>query len=73
VKSIQTLDTQLIDRTIDMWQPKSRRQLSREDARQIVENVTGFFHTLGEWAKAEALGSASDTNHRPLRGPRGAP
>ena len=68
MKLIQALDTQLIDRTIDMWQPKSRRQLSREDARQIVENVTGFFHTLGEWAKAEALGSASDADRRLLRG-----
>jgi hypothetical protein len=73
MKSIQALDSQLIDRTIDMWQPKSRRQLSREDARQIVENVTGFFHILGEWAKAETLGSASDTDRRPLRGSRGAP
>jgi hypothetical protein len=27
--------------------------LSREDARQIAENVTGFFAILGEWSRAE--------------------
>ena len=28
------------------------RRLTREDARQIVENVTGFFNTLLEWDAA---------------------
>lgn len=39
----------LIDRTIEIWRPRVGRPLTREDARQIVENVTGFFAILLEW------------------------
>jgi hypothetical protein len=44
----------LLDRTIVLWQPRLRRDLSREDARQIVENVTEFFSILHEWSRADA-------------------
>ena len=40
-------------RTIETWQPRLDRDLNREDARQIVENVTGFFSVLAEWSRAE--------------------
>jgi hypothetical protein len=43
----------LIDRTRAVWQPRLGRDLSREDARQIAENVTGFFAVLAEWSRAE--------------------
>ena len=43
----------LIDRTRQVWRPRLGRDLSREDARQIVENVTGFFALLAEWSRAE--------------------
>jgi hypothetical protein len=33
----------LIEQTQRLWTPRLRRDLSREDARQLVENVTGFF------------------------------
>lgn len=39
----------LIDSAIGFWQPRSPRPLAREDARQIVENMTGFFSILLEW------------------------
>jgi hypothetical protein len=42
----------LIDRTIALWQPRLGREITREDARQIVENVTGFFSILHEWSRA---------------------
>ena len=42
----------LIDRTIALWQPRLGRDLSREDARQIAENVAGFFSILREWSQA---------------------
>ncbi len=51
----------LIDRAIETWQPRAERDLSREDARQIVENVTGFFSILAEWARAEIPEPANDT------------
>jgi len=40
---------------IKTCQPGLDRDLSREDARQIVENVTGFFSILAEWSRAEIL------------------
>ena len=43
----------LTERTRDLWQPRLGRDLSREDARQITENVTGFFELLAEWSRAE--------------------
>ena len=41
--------------------PRLGRDLSREDARQIAENVTGFFAILAEWSRAEMPVPANDT------------
>ena len=46
-------DLELVGATIAIWQPRAARELSREDARQIVENITGFFAILAEWSRAE--------------------
>jgi hypothetical protein len=51
----------LIDQTCEVWKPRLGRNLSREDARQIVENVTGFFAILTEWSRAEMPVPANDT------------
>jgi hypothetical protein len=42
----------LLENTIRFWQPRSSRPLTREDARQAVENVVGFFTTLQNWSSA---------------------
>jgi hypothetical protein len=42
-----------IARTRQIWQPRIARDVSDEDARQLAENVTGFFTILAEWAHAE--------------------
>jgi len=48
-----TIDPEFLDKTIAFWQPRTSRKLTREDARQMIENVTGFFKVLAEWdAKA---------------------
>jgi hypothetical protein len=54
----------LIDRTIGLWQPRLRRQISREEARQIAENVTGFFSVLDDWSRGETRAAAND-NEQP--------
>lgn len=41
--------TDLIQHTIRIWQPRLGRTLSDEDARQILENITGFFRVLHRW------------------------
>ncbi len=58
VKTSNATNDHLIDRTIETWQPRFENTLSREDARQIAENVTGFFSILAEWSRAEALDTA---------------
>ena len=40
---------ELLDLTLEVWQPLSARQLSDEDAREILTNVTGFFGVLARW------------------------
>ena len=64
MKPLHAANDNIIDRTRQVWQPRLGRDLSREDARQIAENVTGFFSVLAEWAQAEMLEPAND-NGRP--------
>jgi hypothetical protein len=40
---------ELLDLTIEVWQPLNSRQLSDEDAREILANITGFFGVLAGW------------------------
>ena len=47
-------------RTRQFWQPRLGRDLSREDARQIAANVSGFFSVLAEWSQAEMPSPAND-------------
>ena len=42
----------LVEETIQLWQPRASRLLTAEDARQMVENVVGFFATLQGWSAA---------------------
>ncbi len=56
-------DEQFLQETVEFWQPRTARKLTREDARQMVENVTGFFQVLAEWdAKAKAAHAASEAH-----------
>jgi hypothetical protein len=60
VKPSLAANDNLIDRTREVWQTRLGRDLSREDARQIAENVTGFFAILVEWSRAEMPVPAND-------------
>ena len=69
VKLSEPANDSLINQTIRVWQPRCPHSLSREDARQIVENVTGFFSILHEWSRAEAVAAANDNRERsPVHG-----
>ncbi len=61
MKPSNAANDSLIDRTIETWQPLFDRALSREDARQIVDNVTGFFSVLADWAREERPEPSNDT------------
>ncbi len=45
-----TIDADFLDRTIAVWQPLSPKLLTRDDAREIIENAVGFYGTLIRWA-----------------------
>jgi hypothetical protein len=53
VGSARLAGGQLIDETIGIWQKRAKRQLTPEDGREIIENMTGFFRILQEWDRAE--------------------
>ena len=46
MKPSHAANDNLIDRTRQVWQSRIGRDLTDEDARQIAENVTGFFAIL---------------------------
>jgi len=60
VKLSHAANDNLIDRTRQVWQPRLGCDLSRKDARQIAENVSGLFAILAEWSRAEKLATAND-------------
>jgi hypothetical protein len=48
--------------------PRFGRDLTDEDARHIMHNVTGFFGELAELARAERMAFASNNNASPKEG-----
>ena len=50
-KLFANTNNNLIDATLQVWQPRLQHDLTQEDARQIAENVVGFFAVLGEWSR----------------------
>ena len=44
---------ELIEQTIAVFESRTGRVISEEDARQAVENVSGFFRVLQDWAEVE--------------------
>ena len=76
---MRATDQSFIDRTREVFQPRTARALSDEDARQIAEHLTGFFGVLLEWQAAErtlrsetadATSNRSTTTQRRLITPR---
>ena len=39
----------LIDRTLELWQPRYTESLGPEDARVIANNIAAFFDVLRQW------------------------
>ena len=45
------VDDDFLDYTVEVFQPHTQRRLTREDAREIHHNLTGFFQVLLEWRR----------------------
>jgi len=39
----------ILNDTIAFWSERSGREISQEDAREMVANVSGFFTVLADW------------------------
>jgi hypothetical protein len=50
-----------IDETVAIWQPQADRALTREDGRETIENVTGFFRVLREWDRIDRANRSGRT------------
>ena len=51
----------LLHQTREVWKPRIGRDLSSEEARQIIENISGFFSILIEWSRVEISVPANDS------------
>ena len=71
VKPSHPANDNLIDQTLTLWKPRLGRDLSREDAREIAENVIGFFTVLAEWSRVERLAAGNDNNAQAAPEPSG--
>jgi hypothetical protein len=60
MKPSHAANVNLTERTRKVWQSRIGRNLTNEDARQISENVTGFFAILAEWSRLEIPTPAND-------------
>jgi putative DNA primase/helicase len=66
MKQSHAANDNLIDRTRKVWKPRLGRDLSREDARQIAENVTGFFPSFTSGPGPACLPRITTIVHRLL-------
>ncbi len=57
--------SELIAETLAVWQPRSKRHLTEEDARQILENVTGVLGTLIKWRQEESRAAGAEKDESP--------
>lgn len=52
---------EIIDHTIVFWSDLSGKNITIEDARQAIDNITGFFRILESWQSQEQ-DSTMDSN-----------
>ncbi|WP_314717788.1 hypothetical protein [Sphingobium yanoikuyae] len=49
---------ELVEKARKVFQKRTSQKLTNEDARKMLENLTGFFRVLHEWDRAQAKGDA---------------
>ncbi|RWE78254.1 hypothetical protein [Mesorhizobium sp.] len=49
----RVVDEAFLERTAHLFEARMGRSLSTEDARQIVDNIGGFFRILAEWERID--------------------
>ncbi len=54
--------SEFLDQAREFWQRRTGCRLTREDARQITENITGFFALLAEWSRNDLPDRSKNVN-----------
>ena len=62
-----TGEEEFLDRAIEVFQPYSPTELTREDAREITANVTGLFGILLQLKKARLARVQAEAESQPAR------
>jgi hypothetical protein len=57
-------DRRFIEKTIKVWQPRTQKKLTSEDAAVIIRHMTSFVELLLEWEKIENTWSEEEINRR---------
>lgn len=57
------LSDELVEDARRVFQSRTDRTLTSEDARQILENLTGFFSILHEWDRTSAVCQVREGSH----------
>jgi hypothetical protein len=58
-----------LDQTVTFWQPRTSQKLTREDGRQMLENVAAFFRILLEWEAAERSAATAAAEQESVESP----
>jgi hypothetical protein len=48
------------ERTLDLWQTRTPRVLTEEDAREMIANASGVFSLLAEWERIARRNTSAD-------------
>jgi hypothetical protein len=54
----------IIEQTLTFWGKRTGKDLSREDAREMVANVAGFFQVLAEWDRKARMDACSEDGEK---------
>lgn len=54
---------EFIEQTLEIWESRCDRILTREDAREVIANVAGFFHLLLRWNLEEQARPDTGNSH----------
>lgn|GEM_PF-3317798 len=57
-------DDESLDRTLAVFQPRTKRRLTRQDAREIQRNLGGCMSILLEWHQRRQLATADAGGER---------
>jgi len=62
--TVKNEPSDIIEQTLTFWGKRAGKDLSREDAREMVANVAGFFQVLAEWDRKARMEACSEDGEK---------